>query len=862
MNEPSEFEFFRSCVDLEPDEWRRYLDAHCTDTNVRERVEELLLSHQQNAEFGDLDFERPLRWGEELPPGFRLGEYELTDHIGEGGSGAVYRARTTDGGSVAIKVLRHSFMGSVVQSRFRREIKALSLLRHRCIAGYVDSGELGDGTPYLVMEYAEGTALSDCAPAEWTIADRCSVFLRIAEALAHAHQLPVLHRDLKPSNIIVSESREPTVTDFGLARLPEVADQDADLTRSGHVMGTIRYMAPEQVRAGQPHDIRTDIFGLGAILYFLLTSVPPHDADNLHDFSKQVLDAEPKSPAEIDAAVPKDLANICLMCLRQNPNDRYQSVRELMADVSHFLNGEPVLARPVDGLTRVWYWLKKNRLAGSLLVLTAFLTTGLITSLAVMLSDSQDKLSATQEQVQLLRANAGGHRETVASLVERLKELKDKPAELNQRREMHAMIVQLYESQIAEGKVDRDTMYDTAVAYFNLGKVEQDLGNLQAKEDVFRKAYSTFRLLHDRHPDWTEVEFDMFHCERRLELHDLAFERIKRISEGSSDIRFIDGYANQLHYVARELTEAGDYDNAMLLCEDGLQRYEKFCEEYGRDSKYLRHIATYNGLMGRICLCRGEIEKAWQHCQTANRAQSKFVTKFNDYVDYYLELCGYRCLAVDVLALKQDYVNASLQQDAADAAAAECVKRFPQHSVSKRMRLGHWFRRFSLAVVAGQEGLARRLFQQRARELKEKYDENPSRQNALNLVYHQTNAAFGSPNQVADTLQALNLTIPPRNVPTSELPQHAELLFWLGRFREARTAMVELQSRQPDRAVSDLPLCEAIIEGRHEQFLKDHLNEPIRPRHYRSSVLSLLYYRRTIEANVEAAIERSRSAKQ
>jgi serine/threonine protein kinase/WD40 repeat protein len=307
-----------------------------------------------------------------------FGEYELVDEIARGGMGVVYRARQTKlNRTVALKmILAGELASSSDVRRFYTEAEAAASLQHPGIVPIFDIGEVS-GQHYFSMRYIEGKSLAAAVrdgplPAR-NAAHYCE---QIADAIAYAHQQGIIHRDLKPSNVLLDESGQPHVTDFGLAKMLQV---DSDLTGTGQVVGTPSYMPPEQA-SGRIHDVgpTSDVYSLGAILYFLLTARPPFQASNLMETLKQVVEQEPVSPRQLNPGVPPDLETVCLKCLEKPQTRRYAGARELADELRRFLNDEPILARPVTRAARAWRWCRRNPgISALLLAIAASLLCGI-----------------------------------------------------------------------------------------------------------------------------------------------------------------------------------------------------------------------------------------------------------------------------------------------------------------------------------------------------------------------------------------------------------------------------------------------------------------------------------------------------
>jgi serine/threonine-protein kinase len=270
-----------------------------------------------------------------------IGDYELLGEIARGGMGVVYRARQRSlNRLVALKVIRDGARARPDDAqRFRTEAEAVANLDHPNI---VPIHEVGDhsGCSFFIMKLVEGGSLADWLK-EWGADSRGAAQLVavVARAVQHAHDRGILHRDLKPSNILIDDRGQPLVADFGLAR--RVAG-DSDLTQTGAVLGTPSYMAPEQA-TGRKGAITTatDIHGLGAILYALLTGKPPFRGETPLETLEHVREHAPEPPSTIHRAVDRDLETICLKCLEKDPRKRYGSALAVAEDLERWLAGEP-----------------------------------------------------------------------------------------------------------------------------------------------------------------------------------------------------------------------------------------------------------------------------------------------------------------------------------------------------------------------------------------------------------------------------------------------------------------------------------------------------------------------------------------
>jgi WD40 repeat protein len=294
------------------------------------------------------------------PKGPVVPGYQILGVLARGGMGVVYRAQHLGlKRVVALKmILAGTHAGEEDLARFRREAEAAARLQHPHIVQIHDVGE-HNRLPYLAMEFVESGSLDQKLRATAQPARAAAEMVEtLARAVHHAHQRGVVHRDLKPANVLLTADGQPKITDFGLAKRLDV---EAGQTRTGAIVGTPSYMAPEQA-AGRSKDVgaTADVYALGAVLYEMLTGRPPFNAVNLMDTLKQVVQDEPVPPRRLQPKVPHDLETICLKCLHKDPRKRYASAEALADDLRRFWNGEPILARPVGRIGRLGRWCRRN----------------------------------------------------------------------------------------------------------------------------------------------------------------------------------------------------------------------------------------------------------------------------------------------------------------------------------------------------------------------------------------------------------------------------------------------------------------------------------------------------------------------
>jgi serine/threonine-protein kinase len=369
--------------------------------------------------------------------GRRLGPYLIQERVGSGGMGSVYRALREDDyhQQVAVKVIRPGLDGAELLHRFRTERQVLADLQHPHIARLLDGGATADGRPYFVMEYIDGEPLDRyCDRRQVGTPGRLRLLLAVCAAVRHAHERQVLHRDLKPGNVLVTADGTPKVTDFGLAKRLEDGPGVSGQTPSGAILGTPGYMAPEQAGCKRAEvGAGADVYALGAILYELLTGRPPFRAATPLDTLLQVLSAEPVPPSRLHPKLARDLETICLKCLHKDPRRRYPSARALAEDLGRFLAGEPVRAKPVGPVERLWRWCRRKpgltvAAAGALL---ALLIAGIF-ALQAHLAEEQRRAEKRQyaaERAQLAAMN--GDADAAAAVIDEAESLGASPGQMH-----------------------------------------------------------------------------------------------------------------------------------------------------------------------------------------------------------------------------------------------------------------------------------------------------------------------------------------------------------------------------------------------------------------------------------------------
>jgi serine/threonine-protein kinase len=443
------------------------------------------------------------------------GRYEILGELGRGGMGVVYKARQKGlNRLVALKMLlAGAHADDILLQRFNTEAEAVARLHHPNIVQIYEVGQM-DGVPYFSLEFVDGQGLNKKLGGKpQPFREAAELMMVLARAMHYAHEHQIIHRDLKPGNILLTSAGVPKIADFGLAKRLE---GDISQTRSGTLMGTPGYMAPEQAR-GENHDIgpAADTYALGAILYELLTGRAPFVAAGVMETIMRVLKEEPVPPSQLRAKLPPDLETICLKCLQKEPPRRYASAGAMADDLDHYLAGEPILARPVGVAERLWRWCRRNPRVAALTASTfALLVAGIVGLAAGLVAIAKEKNKKEEERRAADEARQSAEvarelaqRQTMLSLETIRTLVREVQEQIGNNPGMQRLKLKLLETALEslERVPENDETWRlqgqiTAGAYVKVGETYLQLGDSEQAFKNIEKGRKIIQQMADREP--------------------------------------------------------------------------------------------------------------------------------------------------------------------------------------------------------------------------------------------------------------------------------------------------------------------------------------------------------------------------
>ncbi|MGF1671770.1 MAG: tetratricopeptide repeat protein [Balneolaceae bacterium] len=532
-----------------PDALRRtFLETACEgDDQLLEDVLSLLEADEESASILNRELSQMalgLFEGSQLHPD-TIGSYRILKVLGKGGMGIVYLAKHRElDRKVALKVLRDAQLSPARRKRFEMEKKLLAQLDHHNIARLYVADALPDGTPYFIMEYVDGMPLTEyCNENNLDLKQRIQLFLSVCEVVNYAHRQAVIHRDLKPSNILVTADGTVKLLDFGIARQIDVLEENPLQTETIFQMMTPAYAAPEQLK-GESAGVHTDVYSLGVLFFELLCGELPFDSRNLTpgQFEQLVLHQDPEkvsvkyfglSPemkrfANVSKSSWSELDIICLKAMHRDVQRRYLTVESLIRDIRHFLNNEPLEARPDSFVYRLNKFVKRNREMVTGLSLIFLLIIGMVTYYTSQLAKERAFAQSEAEKANMVSEylvglfesgdpfTAGADNVDIYDLLkrgaDRAEELSDKPeVQAQMFNVLGRVYINLSDFNMAGSLLNRslkirreidEKSIETAESLGNLGLLHRYNGQLDSAEVFFREALEIrVQYLPDDHPD-------------------------------------------------------------------------------------------------------------------------------------------------------------------------------------------------------------------------------------------------------------------------------------------------------------------------------------------------------------------------
>ncbi len=560
-------ELFLSASELPPEQWEGHLQASGADAADVSAVRKMLVARSRAFDWFDgLEKDLPSLVpapAESKKEGQRVGPYKLLREIGHGGMGEVFLAERDDGQfarQVALKVIAGARYSARMQRRFLAEREILSKLSHDNIARLLDGGADEYGAPYLVMEYVEGqTLLEYCRAAGLGVRERLRLFLQAGAAVDYAHRHLVVHRDLKPANILVDADGKVKLLDFGIAKLIE-PDPMEQTTLTGLAL-TPDYASPEQVTHGEI-TTATDVWGLGAVLYELLTgqrAVKPKDR-TWREVERAVLEDVPEAPSRIVPSVDTDLDHICAKALAKEPERRYASVEMLLADVERYLSGNPVVARGDSWSYRASKFVRRNKGGVAAATVAALLVVGFTVSLAVQSA----RLKRERDKVQ-----------RVASLFVDLFSVSDpdqsRGAQITAREVLDRGVDKIRGGLVNEEEIQVELMDVMSRAYHKLGLYDRALPLMERPLEIRRAAGEAAAVAENLHRIGLVLHDQGRYGEAEKRFREVLGIRQRLFGERSGEVAESQTYLGLALFRQGKLTEAQPLFESAVAAERTIQ---------------------------------------------------------------------------------------------------------------------------------------------------------------------------------------------------------------------------------------------------------------------------------------------------
>ncbi|HMJ05922.1 MAG TPA: protein kinase [Chthoniobacterales bacterium] len=575
----------------------------------------------------------------------RVGAYELMRELGRGGMGTVWLARRADAQFeklVAIKLLKRGTDTDEVLRRFHAERQILARLDHPHISRLLDAGTTEDGLPYFVMEYVDGVRLTDFVLAHnFSLGERIQLFLKICAAVQFAHQNLVVHRDLKPGNILVTPEGEPKLLDFGVAKLLRADDDGSwQVTLAGQERFTPGYASPEQVR-GEAITTVSDVYSLGAVLYQVLTDLPPHRFPSQNPTATQIARAicedEPLRPSlaavrpEMRRALRGDLDTIILRALSKARERRYRGAGHLADDLRRYLEGRPVRARPDTFGYRATKFIRRNKLmATAAALILATLCGGIVAT-------TYEARVARAERRRAERRFSEVRKIANSLMFEFHNSIAELPGSLAARQLVTRRAVEYLDSLAQEAGDDLSLKSELALAYDKIGRLTFDLREaIRTHEKAVAlnealvqaaPAQTAYRVqLSESYEGLSDVMKIAGHSQNAIEDARKALalmESAARTQPGQREMET--GLADRHIGLAVALADAGDFRGARQSAEAAVRIQEKIIAQEPANKEARRELASGYAIISDADADAGNLAQAIDHARkAATTAQEMF----------------------------------------------------------------------------------------------------------------------------------------------------------------------------------------------------------------------------------------------
>jgi tetratricopeptide (TPR) repeat protein len=683
--------------------------------------------------------------------------YEILGPLDRGGTGLVYRARQlkTDR-VVALKLIKGGAHAEPRDlARFRAEAEAVARLGHPHIVPVYEVGE-HDGWAYFALEFVPGGSLArQLAGRPQPAVLSAQLVETLAGAVEHAHERGVVHRDLKPANVLLAADGSPKISDFGLAKRLDPGPDAAgppDRTRTGEVLGTPSYMAPEQTW-GRPGEVgpAADVYALGAILYECLTGRPPFQAATPLDTLLQVRGEEPVPPRRLVPSVPRDLDTICLKCLQKEPRRRYPSAAALAEDLRRFLAGAPVRARPAGAWERTVRWARRRKAVAAL----AGVSGAAVLSLVALGAWHQTQLRRYNEELRAERDNAHRMRElaqakeaeavrqkdeaekqwrraednfqsTLAAVVQMLARVSEDDNRLAHeprmelvRRKLLEDALRFCQALLKQKGTDLLVRGETAAIYLHMGDIQKRLGRQAAAEEAYGAAIALYQDLAAEFPERPAYRFELAGCytnlgsllldtprlteaegaiRRALDMQRALVEEFPASPEYRSDL------AGNHNNLATLLFQIGRREEAEKLLRGALEHRRRLAEEHPDNAAYRQDVARAWNNLGSVLDRTGRPGEAEEAYRQALDLQRRLVKDFPRVPAYRQELAGSHNGLASGLAGRGLLREAEAEYARALALQRRLAEDFPRVP-AYRQGLAH--SHFNLALLLQQMGRSR-----------------------------------------------------------------------------------------------------------------------------------------------------------